>query len=424
MTAQRALEGARDRAAQELRESEARSWRLLSKTLELLFVIDQDGRFAWVNPATEAQLGYEAGELLGGSRLDLIHPDDVEMVEEAIEDKLAGGRIDVQPIVSRIRHKDGSWRTIETRGINLLDDPVVHGILVSARDITDRVEMERERERLELERRVAQRLEAVGQLAAGIAHEINTPIQFVGDSVRFLEESYADLDVLRARHRDLLLEHGLAEQVLEAEEEADLAYLCERVPSAFHRITDGVERVTTIVRAMQRFAHAPRAERAPANLDEALGATATVSRSEYKYVADLELDLGELPPVLCNVGDLNQVFLNLIVNAAHAIADRVGDSGERGTIVVRSRVEPDMGNVLVEVVDDGCGIDPDARERIFEPFFTTKDVGRGTGQGLAISRSIVEQHGGSITFSSELGKGTTFSVRIPLQCGDVEAEAA
>ena len=421
LTVRRELEEAGERAAEELRRSEERSWTLLSKTLELMCVLAPDATFTWVNPATERLFGHDADELIGMNAIDFVHEDDRAAVLDALEQMIVGGANESAMLTYRIRDREGRVSWLEGRGINLVDDPLVRGVLVSARDVTERAAMEEARARLEFERRVAQRLEAVGQLAAGIAHEINTPIQFVGDSVRFLEESYEDLGGLRKRYRELLLERGGAEEAAEAEDDADLEYLAERVPLAFARIVDGVERVTSIVHAMQRFAHAPQAERAPADIDEALQATVTVSRNEYKYVADLELDLGGLPPVLCNIGDVNQVFLNLIVNAAHAVADKIASGGDRGSILVRSRVDESVDEIVVTIADNGCGIDPAVQERIFEPFFTTKDVGRGTGQGLAISRTILEQHGGAISFTSVPGEGTTFEIRLPVHPAVAEA---
>ena len=149
--------------------------------------------------------------------------------------------------------------------------------------------------------------------------------------------------------------------------------------------------------------------------------TLIVAMNVYRYVAEVETDFEELPAIMANGGELNQVFLNLVVNAAHAIETAVGDSGERGTIVLRARRDHD--DVLVSVSDTGCGIPDDVAARVFDPFFTTKEVGRGTGQGLAIARTmIVERHGGALTFDTEPGRGTTFHVRLPI--GEPMAVAA
>ncbi|MFN8124592.1 MAG: ATP-binding protein [Thermoleophilia bacterium] len=278
-----------------------------------------------------------------------------------------------------------------------------------------------ERDEMEGELRHAQKLEAVGQLAAGIAHEINTPIQFVGDSVEFLRDAFDDMRGLLEQYRALAetaatgTAEALAEKLEEADDEADLEYLLEQVPKAIERTLDGAGRVAEIVRAMKEFAHPRRDSQAPADLNRAIQSTATVARNELKYVADVSFELADLPPVVCHLGDVNQVVLNLMVNASHAIADRIsaGDI-ERGAITVSTKLSDDAQWVTISVADTGGGIPEDVRERIFEPFFTTKEVGKGTGQGLAIAARVCEAHGGSLSFETELGEGTTFHLRLPV----------
>ena len=266
----------------------------------------------------------------------------------------------------------------------------------------------------------AQKLESVGRLAAGIAHEINTPVQFVNDNVHFLQEAFRDLVGLLEKHRQLRTaavtgqaSAELLREVDEAESAADLGYLLENVPKALARSIEGVERVASIVRSLKEFAHPEGKGRAQADLNRALASTLTIARNEYKYLAEVETDYGELPPVSCFVGQLNQVFLNVIVNAAHAIEEALQGKGQLGLIRVETRREGD--SVRISISDTGTGMSREVQEHVFDPFFTTKAVGKGTGQGLAISRSVVaDKHGGTLTFDSEVGRGTTFHIRIPI----------
>ena len=272
-----------------------------------------------------------------------------------------------------------------------------------------------ESRRMQVELHQAQKLEAVGQLAAGIAHEINTPIQFIGDNTQFLQDAFSGLSTFA----DLLgrcaqaLPPESREELRRAEEQLDLAYLREQVPGTIARTLQGVQRVATIVRAMREFAHPDQREMVAADLNRSIQATLDVARNEYKYVADVETDFGELPLVTCFAGDLNQVVLNIIVNAAHAVADVVKGTRNKGKIRVATR--RDGGEVVVTISDTGTGIPEPIRKKVFDPFFTTKEVGRGTGQGLAIARNIMEKHHGSIGFETEPGKGTTFVLRVPVE---------
>jgi signal transduction histidine kinase len=274
---------------------------------------------------------------------------------------------------------------------------------------------------VETDLRQAHKLESVGRLAAGVAHEINTPVQFVSDSVHFLRDATADLMTTIAHLREVeasvlagtpSLE--AAEAAAYAAETADLPYLVEHVPKAIDRALDGLERVATIVRSMKEFAHPDAVEMAPVDLNRAIESTLVIARNEYKYVADVETDFMPLPPVRCHAGDINQCVLNIVVNAAHAIGDVVAGTGGRGRITVRTRLDGDA-HVVVSVTDTGRGIPEGIRDRVFDPFFTTKDVGKGTGQGLAIARVIVvDRHQGELTIESEVDRGTTCHMRLPI----------
>ncbi|MFW6114211.1 MAG: PAS domain-containing sensor histidine kinase [bacterium] len=279
-----------------------------------------------------------------------------------------------------------------------------------------------ERRRLERQVLQAQKMESVGQLAAGIAHEINTPTQFVGDNSRFLEDAFQDLKPLLKNCNQLCgtrFDGGTSEQVVKdlkaMAQSADLDYLLEEIPLAIRQSLEGVERVATIVRSMKDFSHPGNETKQAVDLNRTLESTLTVCRNEWKYVADIVTDFdADLSPVNCLQGECNQVFLNLIMNAAHAIGDTLTDtSKQKGTITVATRRKGDWAEIRIK--DTGTGIPEKSRSRIFDPFFTTKEVGRGTGQGLAIAHAVVtEKHKGTISFETEIGKGTTFIVRLPI----------
>jgi len=285
-----------------------------------------------------------------------------------------------------------------------------------------------ERERIETELRLAQKLESVGRLAAGIAHEINTPVQYVSDSVTFMRDALPSLVDTIAKYRELATtidEHGDIEAAVFAarttEAESDVDYTLANAPSALDAALHGLGRVAAIVRSMKDFAHPDRDEKTLVDLNRAIESTLMIAANECKYIADVETDLAELPLVRCNGGEINQAVLNLVINAAHAIQDVVGQTGAKGKIAVCTR--RDGSDVEISIRDTGGGIPQTIHDKIYDPFFTTKEVGRGTGQGLAIVRSvIVDKHSGSLRFVSEPGTGTTFFLRLPI--GDALESAA
>jgi two-component system, NtrC family, sensor kinase len=408
-----------------LRESEQRWRSLLAQVEEMVVVVNARGRIVYASPAVERWLGYEVDKLVGEDFSFATHPDHAAELWRALESARPGRPVS---LTRSVRAADGSWHWFESRVVRF-DDTDDASLLLISHDITERVELDQERERLEMDRRVSQRLEAVGQLAAGIAHEINTPLQFVGDSVTFLRDAVDDLLILTGLYREGLFTETaipLEERrrtMTEAEEEADVKYLIESLPKAFARTEDGIERVRTIVQAMKRFSYASSTEVGPGDLNDALNTTLAVCRNEYKYVAEVTTDLGDIPLVACNIGEINQVFLNLVINAAQAIEEAFEAGSELGHISISTRREGD--EVVVEVADDGPGIPPEIRERIYEPFFTTKEVGKGTGQGLALARTTIEHHHGSLSCATEVGAGTRFTIRLPIDqvAPDADAEA-
>ncbi len=407
-------------------------------------ILDVTGRpwkIVYANRAVATDHGYEPAELAGQDPVTLTSVAENTGAFKRLRAAVRAGDSSSTELVSR--RKDGT-----TFHLGMFMTPVRHTVpgityyVAIGADITVRLAQEREqrrlqeqlysemqeRERMGIELRLAQKLESVGRLAAGIAHEINTPTQYIGDSVLFIESAYRDFEKLRAVYVEALQEAGeydtaraALQRVKETEEALDLAFLEKEIPKAFERTMEGIQRVASIVRAMKEFAHPDSAEHNPADLNHAIETTLLVAHNEYKYTAQIETRLGELPDVMCNVGELNQVFLNLIVNAAHTIAES-GKDVETGRITITTRA---VGtHVEIDVIDNGCGIPAENLEKIFDPFFTTKPVGRGTGQGLAITRAIVtEKHAGSVAVHSEVGSGTRFCLRLPIS-GRHTSEAA
>jgi signal transduction histidine kinase len=288
-------------------------------------------------------------------------------------------------------------------------------------DATRALRIENElRAKAEDELEIARRTEAMGRLAAGIAHEINTPLQYVTSNVIFAASSSQQLlrlvnhlDRLMHEPSDATVGPQLAAAIDRAKDDADLHYVQEQLPQALDRALEGLDRVAEVVRSMKDLAHPTRRDMSAVDLNRLIGNAMIVARNEYKAVADAHTELGDIPPVVCYAGEIGQVLLNLLINAGHAVAERVETTATRGHITVRSERIGD--NVVISVQDTGAGIGAENAARIFEPFFTTKPVGKGTGQGLAISQAIVvRRHRGTIDFQSEPGRGTTFRVCLPI----------
>ena len=293
--------------------------------------------------------------------------------------------------------------------------PTGTGLLILIQDET-------EKHALDDQLRSAQKMEAIGNLAAGVAHEINTPIQYVGDNTGFIQDSWSQIaEVLSAAQR--LRNEAVCGQVSAAaiesfdacSKKADVEYLIREVPRAIEQTLEGIQRVAKIVSAMKEFSHPGSQEKRAVDLNRAIETTVVISRNEWKYVADVQMKLDpNLPLVPCLAGEINQVLLNLLVNAAHAIADAVQSIEDgRGKITISTRQNGDW--VEMSVADTGTGIPKHAQEKVFDPFFTTKEVGKGTGQGLMLAHTVVvKKHGGRIWFDTEVGKGTTFFVKLPI----------
>jgi len=282
-------------------------------------------------------------------------------------------------------------------------------------DITEKMILERDL-------RQAQKFEAVGQLAAGIAHEINTPIQYIGDNISFLQESFSGIArVIKAyeHHWQRLTELGAVPQALAGEiskeiETADFDYLWEEIPKTLDQSLDGVGRVKKIVRAMKDLSHPGSDEKTMVDINKILESTITVCRNEWKYIAAMETSFAsDLPLAPCFASEISQAFLNIIVNSAHAINDCTA-GGAKGMGKISVTTSKAGNSIQILITDTGGGIPEAIQDRVFDPFFTTKERGKGTGQGLAIARRVVDRHQGAIFFETQKGVGTTFVIELPV----------
>ncbi len=289
-------------------------------------------------------------------------------------------------------------------------------------EIAERQKTEEERDVAERQLLQAQKLEAVGQLAAGIAHEINTPLQFIGDNTNFVYDSFREIleaievyeELINVAQEKNVIPESVA-QTLQRIADYDLDFLLEQIPSALEETNEGVVRVTKIVSAMKNFSLPGEKEKSPADLNKAIENTTIVARNEWVSVANMKLQFdSDLPLVPCFQSEVNQALLNMIVNSAHAIGEVLKEKKKaKGEIIISTRQDGEF--VEIRIDDTGGGIPDSVKDRIFEPFFTTKDVGKGAGQGLSVAYSIfVKKHGGTMNFESKMGIGTTFVIRLPL----------
>ncbi len=343
-----------------------------------------------------------------------IHPDDKERVLHALETSAVN--LSALKLDYRILTQNNQTRWVRENASPIHDenwDVVWHGVIL---DIT-------ELKNIEDELRHSQKMDSIGQLAAGIAHEINTPTQFVSDNVVFLRDAFNDLLEVVANCNRLVAEENhigrsLAEvisELAEKLEDADADFLQEEIPQAIEQTQEGLERVKHIVRAMKEFSHPGSTLKTRIDINHVIDNAVTIARNEWKYVSTMELELADnLPLIDADAQLLGQVLLNMIVNAAHAIDALPGhDPNNMGKITISTHLL--KHHIAVSISDTGAGIPENIQVRIFEPFFTTKEVGKGSGQGLAIAYSaVVDQHNGSIEVDSVVGKGTTFIIKLPL----------
>jgi len=419
-------------AADLLRRNTRRLQALLDSTFDPLLLIDATGNIQAAGTATDRIFGLAREKLNGQSvkqllpdfDLELLSTDDGSSLRTGWAGEFEGQRADGTPIPCEI--------ALGCVGAADEEPDAERLFLLHVRDLT----LVRERE---LERFHSHKMESIGQLAAGIAHEINTPTQYVSDNLRYLErvlgtatEALRQLAPCPVDHQDDLsgaedsdVAHSSHRDPTDAERNAICA-LHARAPEAIREALEGVAHISGIVRTVGNFAH-PDSSASSENcvevdVNQAIHDTLAVARNEWKHVAHIELDLeSPLPPLAAVPGEIHQVLLNLLVNAAHAMADRQLEDVRADRLEspkldsIRISTRHVQNEVRVEIEDSGTGIPSDIQSRIFDPFFTTKPVGKGTGQGLAITHAIVRRHGGSIACQSREGQGTRFSIRLPLQ---------
>jgi len=392
-----------------LQATQQRFDEVAARIAEVLWVCSLEGEFLYLSPSFEQIWGRPREGMTLALWGSYLHPDDHALGLKARDLWATAAEHDLE---YRIVRPDGQTRRIRNRAYPIFENGTLARYGGIARDMTEEV-------RLQQELRLAHKLEGIGQLAAGVAHEINTPAQYVSDNVTFLSDTFGNLLPLLKSVAGLPktgheVTASQIDGVRRLAEDADLDYLLTELPSALEQTAAGVGQIKKIVKAMKEFSH-PADDVKAIDLNHVIETTLTVAKNEWKYVADVALDLApDLPAVSCNPSEINQVLLNLIVNAAHAISDVPGrDSKSKGEIRISTRA--DGAEVVITVADTGCGIPDSIRDKIYDPFFTTKAVGKGTGQGLAIAHRIIrERHRGTIECDSTVGKGTRFVIRLPV----------
>ena len=419
LVANRALKkeiGERKRAETELKNAQQFLRKVIDSVPNGIFVKDSEGRFAMVNKTVAQAYGTTTDDIIGKTDSDFSN--DVERIRKiANDDRQVIENLQEKFIYEeKLTDSDGKthYFQIVKRPLIFSDGSPRH-VLGIATDLTDR-------RVLENQLRHAQKMESIGQLAAGIAHEINTPTQYVSDNTNFIRGGFKDVSEILDDCRSLIGKVKSGEidledfsKLEEKFEEKDIEYLLEEVPQAIEQSLEGVCRISKIVQSMRTFSHPGTVEMKPADINRAIENTISLSHNEWKYIAELETSFDQtLPPVPCLLDEFNQVILNMIINASHSISEIKDESRDRGKIeVATQKVGEEWAEI--RIIDSGAGIPPEYQNRIFDPFFTTKEVGKGTGQGLAISHNvIVEKHKGQLTFETEENKGTTFIIRLPL----------
>lgn len=378
---------------------------------DLIFITDKSGAIEYTNPSFTAITGYSQQEIIGENPRILKSGKHEEAYYREMWETLTTNQSWRGQFVNKCKNGSEYIAEVTISPITNQQKEITHYVGVQ-RDITQVLMLERSLKQ-------AQKLEALGTLAGGIAHEINTPAQFVTGNLSFALESFPDLvSYIKASYQNQTnnteRESNQIKDILGIYDTADIEYLIEELPLALGQSLEGVEKISEIVWSMKQFAHPGEKEKVASNINTAIKNTANVCRNEWKYVAEIIYDFDtSIPQVPCLLSELNQVFLNLIINAVHAIESQNNEDSQKGKITISTRLSGD--SVHIKFSDNGPGIPKDIQERVFDPFFTTKAPGKGTGQGLAISHSIIcEKHSGQISYSTS-EEGTEFRITLPIQ---------
>jgi PAS domain S-box-containing protein len=399
-------------AQKELEEAKALESSILSAIPHAVMGI-KNRHIIFANEGVEIIFGWTREELIGKSTRILFRSDEAyEDVGATIYTTLEKKNTISQEYEAHYRHKDGRNLICRVTASRI-------GETLTDQYITTTIEDVSNLRNIQIQLLQSEKMSSIGQLAAGVAHEINNPTGYVSSNLKTLEEYFDSINSVLSKYETLLggVKEGLhgrlfpeslsdqADAIEAVKGEVDLSYILNDVPNLIKESRQGTERIRNIVIDLKNFAHPGKAEFEFADIVKNIESTLNVVWNELKYKATIHKDYGELPPVMCIPQQLNQVFMNILVNAAHAIKDN-------GDITIKTRRQD--GHVEIAIRDTGCGIPTANISRVFDPFFTTKEVGKGTGLGLNVAYNIIKKHHGSIDVTSKVGEGTTFTIRLPV----------
>lgn len=409
-----------------MEENHIRDNRFLSVLMENIsdsvYFKDRESRFLCISRALAEAFGLDnPRQAVGKTDFDFFSHEHARLAFDTEQQIIRTG----EPITGLLEKEiwpDGriTWASTDKMPFFSAGGEIV-GTFGISRDVTETRRLGEEQEAFQAHLQHGRKMEAIGQLAAGIAHEINTPTQYVSNNISFLEKAFNQLtEAIEACKPVLVLQAESIDQQQLTDlrnmlSQARLNFVVQEVPKALNQSLEGLQRISSIVSAMKSFAHPSEAAKQKVDLGEAIEIAVTLASTEWKHKANLELDIDpDLPHVPCVRDEINQVILNLVVNAAHAIESTL-ESGDREMGNIRVTARQDGQYVVIKVSDDGCGIPEEIQNRVFDPFFTTKPVGKSTGQGLSLVHAVVvDKHGGELLMDSTPGEGAVFTIKLPL----------